>query len=99
MIKAYGEVNLFTRPRRFGKTLNMSILKAFFEIEADVSLFNGLNISHEKPILCEDALKQIEETAYAEALYDDGFSHIWAYGITFFKKSCRVRAKTMDEQA
>ena len=39
----WGEVTLFTRPRRFGKTLNMSMLKSFFEIGADVSLFEGLH--------------------------------------------------------
>ena len=38
----WGEVNLFTRPRRFGKTLNMSMLKCFFEIGADETLFNRL---------------------------------------------------------
>ena len=41
----WGEVNLFTRPRRFGKTLNMSMLKSFFEIGTDTSLFDGLYLS------------------------------------------------------
>ena len=45
-------VNLFTRPRRFGKTLNMSMLKYFFEIGGDSTLFDGLEISREKE-LCE----------------------------------------------
>ena len=40
-----GKVNLFTRPRRFGKTLNMSMLKCFFEIGTDPALFDGLAIS------------------------------------------------------
>ena len=40
----WGEVNLFTRPRRFGKTLNMSMLKCFFEIGTHSSLFDGLYI-------------------------------------------------------
>lgn len=44
----WGEVNLFTRPRRFGKTLNMSMLKSFFEIGADAALFDGLYISSNK---------------------------------------------------
>ena len=44
----WGEVNLFTRPRRFGKTLNMSMLKCFFEIGSDKSIFDGLTISREK---------------------------------------------------
>ena len=48
-----GDVNLFTRPRRFGKTLNMSMLQSFFEIGSDKSLFNGLAISEEKQ-LCEE---------------------------------------------
>ena len=48
----WGEVNLFTRPRRFGKTLNMSMLKCFFEIGTDKSLFEGLKVSEEKE-LCE----------------------------------------------
>ncbi len=48
----WGEVNLFTRPRRFGKTLNMSMLKCFFEIGSDLELFAGLNIMQEKE-LCE----------------------------------------------
>ena len=48
----WGKVNLFTRPRRFGKTLNMSMLKSFFEIGADGALFEGLAISKENA-LCE----------------------------------------------
>ncbi len=47
LLNSWGEVNLFTRPRRFGKTLNMSMLKAFFEIGCDKSLFDGLAISKE----------------------------------------------------
>lgn len=47
-----GEVNLFTRPRRFGKSLNMNMLKSFFEIGSDQRLFDGLKISENKEI-CE----------------------------------------------
>ena len=47
-----GKVNLFTRPRRFGKTLNMSMLKCFFEIGGNPALFNGLKILQKKE-LCE----------------------------------------------
>ena len=46
-------VNLFTRPRRFGKTLNMSMLKYFFEIGSDSTLFDGLEISKEKELCAE----------------------------------------------
>ncbi|HJA66512.1 MAG TPA: ATP-binding protein [Candidatus Mediterraneibacter cottocaccae] len=52
LLRKWGEVNLFTRPRRFGKSLNMSMLKSFFEIGSDDSLFDGLAISQEKD-LCE----------------------------------------------
>ena len=52
LLENWGKVNLFTRPRRFGKTLNMSMLKSFFEIGTDRSLFEGLEISKETA-LCE----------------------------------------------
>ena len=52
LLENWGEVNLFTRPRRFGKSLNMSMLKCFFEIGGDKSVFEGLEISGEKE-LCE----------------------------------------------
>ncbi|MCD8074907.1 MAG: ATP-binding protein [Lachnospiraceae bacterium] len=57
LLNAWGEVNLFTRPRRFGKSLNMSMLKAFLEIECDKSLFEGLEISKETQ-LCEKYMGQ-----------------------------------------
>ena len=53
LLNNWGKVNLFTRPRRFGKTLNMSMLKSFFEIGADKTLFDGLAISKETA-LCEE---------------------------------------------
>ncbi|MCD8130958.1 MAG: ATP-binding protein [Lachnospiraceae bacterium] len=52
LLDDWGEVNLFTRPRRFGKSLNMSMLRRFFEIGTDRSLFDGLAISKETA-LCE----------------------------------------------
>ena len=52
LLNNWGEVNLFTRPRRFGKTLNMSMLKCFFEIGTDQLLFDGLYISKNKA-LCD----------------------------------------------
>lgn len=72
-----GEVNLFTRPRRFGKSLNISMLKAFFEIGTDASLFDGLEISKEKE-LCDKylgkfpvisiSLKSVSCLSYQDAL-------------------------------
>lgn len=52
LLQNWGKVNLFTRPRRFGKSLNMSMLKCFFEIGRDPALFEGLKIAQEKD-LCE----------------------------------------------
>ncbi|MCC8029677.1 MAG: ATP-binding protein [Lachnospiraceae bacterium] len=72
----WGEVNLFTRPRRFGKSINMSMLKYFFEIGTDKSLFDGLAISKETE-LCDKymgqypvisiTLKQVTGKTYAAA--------------------------------
>ena len=53
LLQGWGKVTLFTRPRRFGKTLNMSMLKNFFEIGTDKSLFDGLYISGNKE-LCDE---------------------------------------------
>ena len=74
----WGEVNLFTRPRRFGKTLNMSMLKSFFEIGADPTLFEGLYISKNKQ-LCDEhmgkhpviflSLKNVEGLTFEAAKY------------------------------
>ena len=52
LLNNWGKVNLFTRPRRFGKTLNMSMMRSFFELGADKKLFAGLEISKETA-LCE----------------------------------------------
>ena len=72
----WGEVNLFTRPRRFGKSLNMSMLQSFFEIGKDKTLFDGLRISDNQE-LCEKyqgkfpvvsvSLKGINGATYEEA--------------------------------
>ncbi len=53
LLQSWGEVNLFTRPRRFGKTLNMSMLQCFFEIGNNPALFDGLKIARERE-LCEE---------------------------------------------
>ena len=76
LLKNWGEVNLFTRPRRFGKTLNMSMLKWFFEIGVDKTLFDGLAISKETA-LCEEymgkfpvvfiSLKDVDGLTFKEA--------------------------------
>ena len=76
LLQNWGKVNLFTRPRRFGKSLNMSMLKCFFEIGCDQTLFHGLKIEQEKR-LCEKymgrfpvisiTLKNVAGLTYQEA--------------------------------
>ncbi|MCI7157001.1 MAG: ATP-binding protein [Solobacterium sp.] len=83
LINNCGKVNIFTRPRRFGKSLNMSMLKCFFEIGTDTSLFNDLYISNNIK-LCEKhlgkypvislTLKNIDGLNFNEAL--NGFAEI-----------------------
>ena len=53
LLENWGEVNLFTRPRRFGKSLNMSMLQSFFSTEGDPAVFQGLEIMRETK-LCEE---------------------------------------------
>ena len=76
LLNNWGEVNLFTRPRRFGKTLNMSMLENFFSLDGDKSIFDGLEISKETA-LCEEymgkypvvsiSLKGIDALSYETA--------------------------------
>ena len=76
LLTQWGKVNLFTRPRRFGKSLNMSMLQSFFEIGKDKTLFDGLRISDNQE-LCEEyqgkfpvvsvSLKGINGATYEEA--------------------------------
>ena len=76
LLRNGGMVNLFTRPRRFGKTLNMSMIEHFFSIERDQSIFEGLEISKDTK-LCEEymgkypvisiSLKGINAATYKDA--------------------------------
>ena len=78
LVEIGGKVTLFTRPRRFGKTLNMSMLRSFFETGADASLFDGLYISGNKE-LCDEymgkypviflSLKDVDGLKYENAKY------------------------------
>ena len=72
MLYNWGEVNLFTRPRRFGKSLNMSMLEKFFQPEGDKSIFDGLAISEEKPFWKpERAVFLTLETLWKKSYYFD----------------------------
>lgn len=53
LLSSWSEVNLFTRPRRFGKSLNLSMLFQFFDIDSDKSVFEGLNILSQKELVSE----------------------------------------------
>ena len=78
LLEQWGKVNLFTRPRRFGKTLNMSMLRYFFEIGTDPALFDGLYIARNQK-LCKEhmgkypvlflSLKNVEGLTFEEARY------------------------------
>ena len=78
LLEQWGKVNLFTRPRRFGKTLNMSMLRYFFEIGTDKTLFDGLYISQNHK-LCEEylgkypvvflSLKNVDGLTFEKAVY------------------------------
>ncbi len=78
LLDNWSKVTLFTRPRRFGKTLNMSMLRSFFEPGTDKSLFDGLYISKNKE-LCEEhmgkypviffSLKSVEGLKFENARY------------------------------
>ena len=78
LLEEWGKVNLFTRPRRFGKTLNMSMLRYFFEVGTDKTLFDGLYISQNEKI-CEEymgklpviflSLKSVEGLNFESAKY------------------------------
>ena len=78
LLNNWGKVNLFTRPRRFGKTLNMSMLKSFFEIGADKSLFDGLAISKDTA-LCDKYLGKYP-VIFISLKGVDGLKYEDAYG-------------------
>ena len=79
LLNNWGEVNLFTRPRRFGKTLNMSMLKSFFEIGVDRTLFDGLAISRETA-LCEAYMGKFP-VVFVSLKGVDGLTFEDAYGM------------------
>ena len=79
LLNNWGSVNLFTRPRRFGKTLNMSMLKCFFEIGGDKRIFDGLAISREKA-LC-DAYMGKYPVVFVSLKGVDGITFEDAYGM------------------
>ena len=95
LLNNWGEVNLFTRPRRFGKTLNMSMLKSFFEIGADKTLFDGLLISRETA-LCEEYMGKFP-VIFISLKGVDGLTFEDAYGM--LRRIIRAEAFRMEHLA
>ena len=87
LLQNWGKVNLFTRPRRFGKSLNMSMLKCFFEIGGDPALFSGLKITKEKK-LCEEYMGQFPVISISLKSVD---------GLNFESASAALRTVIGDE--
>ena len=87
LLQNWGKVNLFTRPRRFGKSLNMSMLKCFFEIGGDPALFSGLKITKEKE-LCEEYMGQFPVISISLKSVD---------GLNFESASAALRTVIGDE--
>ena len=83
LLKTEAEVTLITRPRRFGKTLGMSMLESFFDIRKKARIFLPDFKSN---------LVQIDERMYAKE-FEDSYDKILCYGIAFFKKRCLVYLK------
>ena len=107
LLEDWGKVNLFTRPRRFGKTLSMSMLKSFFEIGTDPALFNGLFIAEEKELCAQYlgkypvvfvSLKGVDGLDFAQARAMVGLViQEEAQRLYFLKGSDRLRPE--DKQA
>ena len=87
LLQNWGEVNLFTRPRRFGKTLNMSMLKCFFEVGSDPALFDGLKITQETE-LCEKYMGKFPVISISLKSVD---------GLNFHAASAALRTVIGDE--
>ena len=83
LIENQAMVTLFTRPRRFGKTMAMSMLASFFDIRKKARIFLPDFKSN---------LVQIDERMYAKE-FEDAYEEVLCYGIAFYKKRCLVKSK------
>ena len=104
LFSSWGEVNLFTRPRRFGKALNMSMLKSFFEIGADPSLFDGLYITENRTLCAQHqgqypviflSLKNVEGRNFESAKYQ----MMELISKEAIRHSALRKSETLDENA
>ena len=87
LLENWGKVNLFTRPRRFGKSLNISMLKCFFEVGSDTSCFDGLKIMQEKA-LCKEYMGKFPVISISLKSVD---------GLSFKSASVALRTLIGDE--
>lgn len=87
LLNKCGKANLFTRPRRFGKSLNMSMLRHFFEIGTDPALFEGLYIS-ENPALCEEYMGKFPVVSIS----------LKGFNSSSFDGACRLLNKVINEE-
>lgn len=87
LLNKCGKANLFTRPRRFGKSLNMSMLRHFFEIGTDPALFEGLYISG-NPALCEEYMGKFPVVSISLKGINSGS----------FEGACRLLNKVINEE-
>ena len=89
LLTNWGAVNLFTRPRRFGKTLNMSMLESFFSLESDKQIFQGLEISKEKK-LCEEYMGKFPVISISlKGLNGRNFEHAFKMAIQLINAKAR----------
>lgn len=89
LLNNWGEVNLFTRPRRFGKSLNMSMLKNFFELDSDKSIFEGLEISRERE-LCEKYMGKFPVISLSlKGVNADCYENAWKMAVQIINGEAR----------
>lgn len=98
LLNSWGKVNLFTRPRRFGKTLNMSMMKCFFEIGTDKTLFDGLMISQETE-LCKEYMGKFP-VVFLSLKNVDGLTYelaIERFKTVIQEEAMRLHSRMQDE--
>ena len=88
LLNNWGEVNLFTRPRRFGKSLNMSMLKCFFEPESDKNIFEDLEIGRDRE-LCEKYMGKFPVISVS----------LKGINADSYEKACRMAAQIINGEA
>lgn len=98
LLNNWGEVNLFTRPRRFGKSLNMSMLKHFFELGSDPDIFEGLEISREKE-LCGKYMGKFPVVSLSlKGVNADCYEKAWKMAVQIINGEARRHQYLLDSE-